>query len=355
MHGPVVTGDRTGRDQAMVSSRVAGSVPGRMGNDASGLSGYRPVRSLLVGTGHEGVATQASAPWLGAGPRPAKWRGFPPEGFIIGAQKAGTTTLAAMLDQHPQIAVARPKEPDFFHVNWDRGIDWYRSCFRESRDILVDASPSYTMSSLEHEPNGEAETIPARIHALQPRARFIYLVRDPAERCHSAYWHEVRAGREQRSLRDAVAEQAYYSHASYYYRQLSRFLHYFPLERFLFVPFNDLIRDPAAVAGECARFLGATPADFQFRDTGPKNQGFRYNRFGRFAQDRLGEGGLRLASRVVSRLLPRRLQRHVKRAITEDIPALTDDDRTWLGERFFADAFRFERLTGLRATATRES
>jgi hypothetical protein len=293
-------------------------------------------------------ADQAAGRSSAQGSHSVGWRSFPPAGFIIGAQKAGTTTLAAMLDQHPQIAVARQKEPDFFHVNWDRGIEWYRTCFREPRDILVDASPSYTMAP------PDDETVPARIFALQPLARFIYLVRDPAERCHSAYWHEVRSGREGRTLRDAVTQQAYYVHASYYYRQLTGFLRYFPLERFLFVPFDDLTGDPVATAARCSRFLGATGGDFQFRDIGAKNQGFQYNRFGRFAQDRFGKGGFRFASRLASRLLPRRLHSPLKRAMTQGMPALSDDDRTWLGGCFSADAVQFARVTGLRPAGARE-
>lgn len=229
-------GDRMGLDRRMVSSGVAGIESGPTRDDAARLSRHRVADLSLGGDGR--TTARRWAP----GARSLEWRGFPPAAFLIGAQKAGTTTLAAMLDQHPQIGVARPKEPDFFHVNWDRGIEWYRSCFREPRDILVDASPSYTMSP------PDEETVPARIFALQPLARFIYLVRDPAERCHSAYWHEVRSGRERRSLRDAVAQQAYYVHASYYYRQLTGFLRYFPLERFLFVPFDDLTAEPSAVA-----------------------------------------------------------------------------------------------------------
>ena len=352
MHGPVATGSRTGRDQAMVSSRAAGSAPGWMRDGADRVSGYRTVHSPFVAAGHEGLAAQVSTPRLDVAPRLARWRSFPPEGFIIGAQKAGTTTLAAMLDQHPEIAVARPKEPDFFHSNWNRGIDWYRSCFPEPRDILVDASPSYTMAAPDL---GDTEAVPERIHALQPRARFIYLVRDPAERCHSAYWHEVRVGRERRSLRDAVRQRAYYTHASYYHRQLGGFLRFFPLEKFLFVPFERLIGEPIAVAAECARFLGATQPNFRFLDTGPKNQGFQYNRLGQFARDHLGERGLKLASGVISRLLPRLLHSRAKRVITQAVPGLADDDRAWLWEHFFSDFSRFELATGFRPNAARDA
>ena len=33
---------------------------------------------------------------------------FPPEAFIIGAQRAGTTSLSALLDQHPGIVLSNP-------------------------------------------------------------------------------------------------------------------------------------------------------------------------------------------------------------------------------------------------------
>jgi hypothetical protein len=45
-----------------------------------------------------------------------KTMSFPPDAFIIGAQP-GTTSLSALLDQHPKIVLSTPKEPDFFSVN----------------------------------------------------------------------------------------------------------------------------------------------------------------------------------------------------------------------------------------------
>ena len=54
---------------------------------------------------------------------------FPPRAFLIGAAKSATTTLADLLNQHPHIFLSNPKEPDFFWINWDRGIDWYRALF----------------------------------------------------------------------------------------------------------------------------------------------------------------------------------------------------------------------------------
>src|ERR1700759_5183389 len=162
---------------------------------------------------------------------------FPPKAFIIGAQRSGTTSLSSLLDQHPGIVLSVPKEPDFFSVNWDRGLDWYRARFRRHDAILIDASVNYTMVPRHDGSDQLPDTVPRRIHELSPQAKFVYLVRDPGERCHSAYWHEVRAGRESRPLREVVERSAYYVMASYYHRQITTFLRYFSLDRFHIVRF----------------------------------------------------------------------------------------------------------------------
>src|SRR5579875_1836664 len=144
---------------------------------------------------------------------------FPPRHFIIGAQKAGTTTLAYLLAQHPDVVLAAPKkEPDFFHTYWNNGLDWYRSRFQREDGVLIDASVSYTMIPFDPATGEVPDDIPGRIHQVSPDAKFIYITRDPAERCYSAYWHEVRLGTEKRPLRQAVQQHAYYTMASYYDR-----------------------------------------------------------------------------------------------------------------------------------------
>lgn len=58
-----------------------------------------------------------------------------PNLIIIGAQKSATTSLHYYLNLHPQIAMSREKELDFFieEHNWHKGTEWYESQFdRES-------------------------------------------------------------------------------------------------------------------------------------------------------------------------------------------------------------------------------
>ena len=74
---------------------------------------------------------------------------FPPEVYLIGAQKAGTTTLAYLLSLHPDICVARTKEPHFFTTYLYKGLDWYKSNFANyENSVCLDASTTYSMAPL---------------------------------------------------------------------------------------------------------------------------------------------------------------------------------------------------------------
>jgi hypothetical protein len=276
---------------------------------------------------------------------------FPPAAFIIGAQRSGTTSLSTVLDQHPSIVLSTPKEPDFFSVNWERGLDWYRARFRRPDATLIDASVSYTMAWPSPSSDELPDTVPRLIHQVSPLAKFVYLVRDPGERCHSAYWHEVRAGRERRSLREAVEQSAYYVMASYYHRQINPFLKFFPLDRFLIVRFEDFVTDPLATAQACCRLFGVEGAGFCFRWLEPKNQSFLYSNLGQLLRDVLGEERLKVVSRIASSSLPRYLRPYAKRVVAREIPGLATDDRAWLARHFAEDAQAFERLTGVPVAA----
>ncbi len=274
---------------------------------------------------------------------------FPPELFIIGAQRSGTTSLSALLDQHPAVVLSTPKETDFFSVNFHHGLGWYRARFRRLDAVLIDASVSYTMASPVSNSDELPDLVPRLIHQVTPDARFIYLVRDPAERCHSAYWHDVRAGRESCSLRAAVEQSAYYSMASYYHRQITPFLRHFPLDRFLILRFEEFAKQPLAIARHCIRFAGLDDSGISFRPE-IRNRSFIYNSFGQKLRELVGEDRLKLVSRVASKTLPIGLHPLAKGLVSRAVPVLTSDDRAWLNRHFAEDAEAFAQLTGLRVT-----
>lgn len=108
-----------------------------------------------------------------------------PTMLVAGAQKCGTSTLATTLNMHPEIFMTRrPKEVHFFDREFDRGIDWYASHFRPGPEHVHagEATPVYMY---DHQARRRmAETV--------PDAKIVVILRDPAKRAYSHYWHRRR-------------------------------------------------------------------------------------------------------------------------------------------------------------------
>ena len=127
-----------------------------------------------------------------------------PSFLIIGAMKAGTTSLFRYLLAHPQVATPLTKEIHYFSFNSARPRDWYLAHFPRTRAFTPDrisgeASPAYLVH-----PDG-----PERVHAFSPAMRIIVLLRDPVARSLSHYFHEKTMGRELRPVDEALfAEEA---------------------------------------------------------------------------------------------------------------------------------------------------
>lgn len=179
-------------------------------------------------------------------------RGRLPNLIIIGAMKAGTSSLHYYLDQHPDIQMSRIKELRFFieERNWSRGTDWYESHFSSSVPIAGETTPAYT-----HFPFRRG--VPQRMHQVIPDAKLIYMVRDPIERAVSNYVHQVVAGRESRPIEEAMAspDESYVTR-SRYFMQIEQYLEFFPPERILIVNTLDLYGNRAQTLREVFRFIG---------------------------------------------------------------------------------------------------
>jgi lipopolysaccharide transport system ATP-binding protein len=225
-----------------------------------------------------------------------------PSYLIIGAQRAGTTSLYDYLCQHPDVAgptaakeeAEWAKEIHFFDDRFWRGVDWYRSFFplsatrviarRRNRDLVgLEATPSY----LYH------PAVPARVAATLPDVRLIALLREPIARAYSHYQLMRRQGRESLSFEDALAAEeerlageeerllADPRHSSEKYRdygyvarglyadQLERWFTHFPRDQLLVLSSQDLFARPAEVYTETLAFLGLRPwlqCDFVHRN-----------------------------------------------------------------------------------------
>jgi hypothetical protein len=284
---------------------------------------------------------------------------FPPDVYLIGAAKAGTSTLANLLDQHPRVLVSQPKEPHFFTLNWDRGLDWYASRFPNSdHSICIDASTTYSMAPL----TGKESTwldyhkyvgVPEKVYSMSPSAKFIYILRNPISRTYSAYWADIRGGNENKGFRTSIRENPFYLDVSDYHGQLSVWLNSFPLERFFLVLFEDLTEAPEVVARKCLRFLGVgEPAELHMAQ--PLNTGYQVTWMGR-GINRLANSSLRNHPRMWDALVT--LQSKTPESVrarfdkirrgSKPIPAMKHEDREFLNEYFSDKNQALERLIGI--------
>lgn len=276
---------------------------------------------------------------------------FPPDLYLIGAQKSGTTTLAYLLSQHPNVCVAKSKEPHFFTANWRKGLAWYQTEFSNSENaICVDASTTYSMAPLSVRNNSRGnknylQDVPQRIYSLNPNAKFIYLLRDPVGRTYSAYWHYVTRGREKRKFGEAIRDDRFYLDVSNYYGQLALWLEYFPIESFLFLLFEDLKENPEKVAQECFKFIGVEE-NIQIHLEEVKNKTIYVNSVGRqfnWVFNRLDRSGF-------GYFAPSGVREFVNKFTTDSnqaSPKMQEQERAFLREYFSQDKHNLELRTGL--------
>jgi hypothetical protein len=216
-----------------------------------------------------------------------------PEFIIIGAQKAGTTSLYDYLVQHPCVAPARTKEVHFFDHHFARGMGWYARRFPTKGEaqragaplghpiITGEASPFYL-----YHPHA-----PRRIRETLPQAKLIVLLRNPVDRAYSHYGMNVSKKtikdpltgqpleRETLSFEDAIAAeeerlrgewekmvadenyrsislQLYsYKARGLYLNQLQTWLEHFPREQLLVLNSEEFAAQPGEVFARVLEYL----------------------------------------------------------------------------------------------------
>lgn len=278
-------------------------------------------------------------------------KGFPPQVFIIGAQKSGTTQLAALLDQHTDICLSSPKEPDFFTRHFNKGLDWYKSCFFDTTKCLIDASTSYSCRPLPNiypddvnRQNNPMIGVPQRIHQVSPNARLIYIVRDPIKRTYSSYWHQVRAGIETAPLDSAILKNTYYRRISKYAEQMAYYLEYFDPEQILLLDFEQLIKSPHDEINKCLVFLGLVPLAHIQTDV-HKNKSFQYSGLLNILNVKLAKfGGLKPISQIMKRILPDIVVELLKGKMAKPIPQITDAQKKLLASQFDEEVAKVKML-----------
>jgi hypothetical protein len=199
-----------------------------------------------------------------------------PTFFQVGAAKAGTTSLWAMIEQHPAIAApVGVKEPQYFvwadeeqeydFRGWERiprdyQTDWdaYLDLFEvdEATQVLGEASVQY----LAH------PAAPAKIAARAPEAKILIVLREPVARAWSHYTYNLM--RTEESERDFMAalraelattrpfQASAYATLGKYSEQVGRWIDQFGRDNVMVLLSSDLRDDLEGSAREVFRFLG---------------------------------------------------------------------------------------------------
>ena len=181
-----------------------------------------------------------------------------PDFLIIGAAKAGTTSLHHYLDQHPQVCMSWPKETNFFtREDYLDRLEWYLNCFPRRPGLRGEASPTYTNFPVRR-------NVPERIASLVPDVKMIYIVRDPIERSESYYYHKYFNRTESRPIDQVFSEvhgpEDPYIAGSRYAMQIEQYLAFFSLSQIMIIDNRDLRVEREATMRSVCSFLGLEAA-----------------------------------------------------------------------------------------------
>lgn len=174
--------------------------------------------------------------------------------IILGAMKAGTTSLFKYLAQHPQIAPCNEKEPSYFCYKNGQNIEEYLKLWKEQdlKDkVLMEASTNYTKYPAFP---GSSSNILDFAKKNPVDLKFVYVMRKPIERVLSQYTYSYA-----RWISDSLDERIEHGHiinVSRYAMQLDQYFNKFNRENFLLLPFEDLKNKPDELLKQVCKHLG---------------------------------------------------------------------------------------------------
>ncbi len=258
-----------------------------------------------------------------------------PTFFIVGAPKAGTTSLHEYLAEHPDIAMTSVKECMCFEPqDWSDRLVEYGPLFAQPAPVRGESSTAY--SSYPWAPD-----VPDRVLATVPEARIVYVVRDPIPRTLSHYAQNVWDRKPVRPFDQLMSDLEHPMNmpvwCSRYATQIERWTQRFGEERVLVLDNRDLLEHRTPTLQRVLAFLGVD-SSFDSPAWRVEHNAARDRRVPtRFAR-RLESAGLRLSRGahrrpVLSRPLP--------------APVLTAEQRVRLEALLRPEAERLRAMTGL--------
>jgi hypothetical protein len=196
-----------------------------------------------------------------------------PNFLIIGANKAGTTSLYRYLEQHPEVYLSPVKEPSYFapithqpHAGTQaptvtRTLNEYTALFDgvTSETAIGESSTIYLTN----------EDAPRLIRKTIPEARLVAILRNPVDRAFSDYSMHRDWGDENISFAEAIASELdgsvsglnwlrRYVEYGFYGAALTRHLDFVDRDQMRVYLYDDLRRDSAALMRDLFAFVGVS-------------------------------------------------------------------------------------------------
>lgn len=203
----------------------------------------------------------------------------PPNFLICGSSASGTSFLSSILLQHPEIYLPLPMrpEPHFFYKSWEYSKGWeyylerWFSSVPDSAVAIGERSSSYMF--------GEEITAGLIRHHI-PRARLVFILRNPIERTWANYRYTVLQGLENLGFMEALLRESErvksangvwteiqphnYTGRGFYARQLRAFLRFFPENQLHVIKSEELSKSTDLVLKSLFSFLGLSDSGWSY-------------------------------------------------------------------------------------------
>lgn len=287
---------------------------------------------------------------------------FLPNLFIPGAAKSGTSSLHELLDKHPDICMSSIKEAVYWDHDYliqfnDKKKESYANLFlNKNAQVFGESTTSYMYYPKFIENLNLNYKVPPK---------FIFILRNPIDRCYSHYWWMHGLGLEKRLFEQAVEFDIsrdlkpytyypdYYFNFGLYGKWLTFFYENFPKENIKIITLENLKQNRLETINECYLFLGLKELEELPEVVLNKTQKIKYPKLYHFNLKYL-QNKLKL-NKVLKQIVSENLANGIKTRLKNvdflnykqplEYPNITSDQRKWLYSIYYEDVKILKKIT----------
>jgi hypothetical protein len=276
-----------------------------------------------------------------------KWPNF----FIVGAPKAGTTSLYEYLKNINEIYFPKIKEPHYFsrivvpenhYIPPIRDTKEYLKLYENVNSKILGDASVYYLSDLE---------TPTLIHNVSPNAHIIISLRDPVERVYSHHLMQTTNFWLKTSFHDQLEKEmknpisfgtpSIRLESGLYYEDVKRYLDIFGPKQVKILIFEEWIKNIEKTIQEILIFLDLTVSQIDLNDF-PYNE---YKSLGKFSKQIIKSKRI---SKIARATLTKSQRDYLRNKLYRkgEKPIMEDNDRKILIDFYKNDVKKLECLLG---------